>query len=163
MVNSKFLQEHKVVHVGPSANIASFADLTTGNPATDIVNMSNWGRCTFIIIKGAGAVGTATITVESCDTVVPGTATPIPFYYRKCSTIDTFGEWTFCGVAGFTMTAGADQIYEITVDDTFLYSTNKYVRLQFTEVDSTATDGAVTAILTEPRHADYLNSPTAIV
>jgi len=40
------------------------------NVSTDVINISLQHCATFIIQKGAGAVGTATVTVEACDTVV---------------------------------------------------------------------------------------------
>lgn len=163
MVRSAFLNDHKFVHCGNSSFVAAYEDFTNGNPASDVINMTNWGRCTFIVQKGSGAVGTATITVESCDDATPTTATAIPFYYRKISSGDTCGDWTFCAATGLTTAAAADIMYEITVDDTWLSGTNKYVRLQFTEVDSTAQDGSFTALLTEPRFADPNNTPTTLV
>jgi len=157
-----FMEKHKVVHVAPSAIIAANEDYSNGNPATDVVNMKDWNRITFIIIKNAGAVGTATITVESCDDVVPTIATAIAFKYRKCTVIDTFGVWTDALAAGFVTTAGADQIYEITVTADQLTTTNQYVRMQVTEVDSTACDGAVVAIMTEPRYAEDINDTVLV-
>ena len=80
-----FPEEHKVVNVGHSGFIAANDDLFNGNPATDVVNMSQWERITFILQKGAGATGKATLTVESCDDVTPTTTAAIPFSYRKAT------------------------------------------------------------------------------
>lgn len=167
MVQSAFLNEHKVILAGASAFVADFADYSSGNPATDVINMSNWRRIIFIIAKGAGAVGTATITIESCDDVTPTTATAIQFYYRKSvGATDTFTAWAINAASGattgVTTTAGADQVYEFTVTDDMLSGSDKYVRLKVTQVDVTATKGAIVAILCEPRHADYLNAPTVL-
>lgn len=152
MATGRLMEEVLFVHVGTSGFIASYADFTTTNPATDIVSMKNYNRCTFVLIYGAGAVGTATVTVESCDTVVPGTATAIAFNYRVCTTPDTWGEVTACAATGFTTAANADKMYLIEVNAAELYSTNSFVRLQFTEVDSTAVDGTVIAIMSQPRY-----------
>jgi len=113
---------------------------------------------TFVIQKGAGATGTATITVESCDDTTPSTATAIAFKYRVCTSGDTFGAWTAATSAGFTTTAGADQVYEISIISANLYSTDKYVRLQCTEVVNSPCDGGMCAIMTEPRYAEDITS-----
>ena len=151
---NNFLEEHKIVNVGGSAFITANEDIFNGDPATDVINMSNWDRATFMIQKGAGAVGTATITVESCDDVAPSNTTAIPFKYRACVVADTFGAWTDATAAGFTTTAGADQIYEISVEASALSGTDKYVRMKMTEVANDPCDGGVSAILTNPRYAE---------
>jgi hypothetical protein len=151
MATGRLMEEVHFVHVGTSSNIASYADFTTTNPATDIVSMKNYQRCTFVVIYGAGAVGTSTITVEACATA-SGTTQAIAFNYRACTTPDTWGEVTACDSAGFTTAANADKMYLIEVNAAELYSTYSFVRLQFTEVDSTAVDGTVIAILSQPRY-----------
>jgi len=78
-----FLERHKVVHCADSDIIAANNDIFNGDPATDVIHLDIYRECTFIIIKNAGATGTATITVESCDDTTPTTATAIPFKYRK--------------------------------------------------------------------------------
>lgn len=164
MVQSAILNEHKVVLVGSSGFIADFSDYTNGNPATDVINMENWNRVVFVVAKGAGATGQATITVESCDDAVPTNTQAIPFYWRKSvGGTDTFSEWALASSTGITTSAGADQVYEITVTDDMLYGDHKYIRLQFTETNSDACNGAVVAILFQPRQADPTNSPTVLV
>jgi len=152
-----FLEEHKIVNVGNSSFISSNNDLFNGNPATDVVNLSEWGRITFVVQKGSGDTGTATITVESCDDTTPTTATAIAFKYRKCTSGDTFGAWTDATSSGFTTDAGADQVYEISVSSSDLHSDDKYVRLKMTEVVDSPVYGGVIAILTEPRYAEDVN------
>lgn len=154
-------EDVKFVHVGNSSFIADFADYTTGNPATDILSMENHNDCYFVIQKGAGAVGTATITVESCDTVVPGTATAVGFEYKVITAGDTESAWTTVASTGYLITAAADKIVVAHVKASDLYSTNKFVRLQFTETDSTACKGAVVAMLTNPRFAPASTSTLA--
>jgi hypothetical protein len=145
------MEEVLFIHVGTSGFIASYADFTTTNPATDVVSMKNYQRCTFVLIYGAGAAGTATITVEACNTAVPGATQAIAFNYRVCTTPDTWGEVTACAATGFTTAANADKMYLIEVNAAELYGDYSFVRLQFTEVDSTAVDGTVIAILSQPR------------
>lgn len=142
------------VHVGASAYLTgTYNDYANGNPSTDIVSMENHNDAYFLIIKGAGAVGTATVTVGSCDTVVPGTATAIAYEYKACTSADTWGAWTAAETTGFTTAASADCLYLIHVKGSDLSGTNKFVRMTLTEVDGTAQNGAVVAILANPRYA----------
>ena len=157
-----FVEAHKFVNVGNSSFIAANEDIFNGSPDTDIVNMKYWRDCIFTIQKGAGAAGTATVTVESCDTVVPGTATAVAFKYRAMTlATDTWSAWTDATSAGFTTTAGADDMYEIWVRADGLYSTDHYVRMALAEVDSTACDGGIQAVLFNPRYAEDVN-PTVL-
>ena len=140
------------VNVGASGFIANFEDYTTGNPATDVVSMENYDSVLFLVSKGGGAVGTATITVEACSTALAAATQAIVFDYWVCTTIDTWSDRTRATTAGFTTTAGADQMYAIEVHSSMLTATYPFVRLQFTEVDSTACDGHVIAIMGNARY-----------
>lgn len=153
-----FAEKHKVINCFNSVQMAAFEDMYNGSPAGDIINMQDWRQCFFIIHRGAGATGTATITVESCDTTVPGTATPIPFMSRTMTTAtDTWGAWTQRTAAGYTTTAGANTAEEIWVRAEDLHDADKYVRLQCTEVVDSPDDGGIVAILTDPRYAEDVN------
>lgn len=155
------IEDLDIVHVGNSSFIADYSDYTANNPATDIVSMENHADAYFLIIKGAGATGTATVTVESCDTVVPGTATAVAFEYKVITAGDTNSAWTACASTGYLIPAAADKIVVVHVKSTGLSTTNKFVRLQFTETDSTACKGAVVAILANGRHAPHAESTLA--
>jgi len=155
------MDEINVVNCGSSAFIAANEDIFNGDPATDVISMSRYERCTFVIQKGAGATGTATITVESCDDVTPTTATAVPFRYKVCTSGNTWGATTAATASGFTTTAGADQVYLVEIDAPGLYSTDNYVRLKMTEVVDSPCDGGVIAILSRPRYAQAI-MPEAI-
>lgn len=134
------------IHCAKSANVASFADYTSGNIYTDIVRMSDFDELHFLVIRGAGAVGTATIEVNACDDSTPTTNADVAFTYRVCATSDTWGAWTASEATGFTTTAAADYMYQIKVKASDLTDGYGYVRLKLTEVDSTACDGAILAL-----------------
>lgn len=121
------------------------ADMYNGDPATDVVSTVNYHGVRFEIIEGAGATGTAVVTVEEC-TAIDGTgATAIAFTYRvKAGTAD-WGAWTAATSSGFTTTAGANKLYEIDVPSDSLSSDSPYVRLQLTEGVDSAVVGAVNA------------------
>lgn len=153
-MDHNFLERHHAVNCFNSSFIAANEDIFNGNPAGDIVNMSDWNRATFIIQKGAGATGRATLTVESCDDTTPTTATAVPFKYRSCTTGDTFSAWTQATASGFQTTAGANQVYEISVEGKDLSGSNKYARLKCTESVDDPCDGGIICILTEPRYSE---------
>ena len=149
-----------IPHIAPSGTIAACEDFTNGNPATDIVSMENFRDIIFVIIKNAGAVGTATYTIESCDDTSATTTTAISFRYKSCTTIDTFGAWTYQSTpaTGLTTGATADAVYMVHINSSELSGTNKYVRMQCTEVDSTAQDGMIMCIMLNPRDSQSVTA-----
>jgi len=149
-----FEENHKVIHCFDSTFIADNADFMAGNPASDVITMDDYRTCVWTIIVNAGGTGYGTITVESCNNTTPGTTTAVAFRYRKIQDPDTHGAWTDATSSGFATSAEADCIYEIKVHANGLSSTDKYVRLQMTETNSTAQDGAAYATLWDPRYAD---------
>lgn len=150
-----FAEAHKIVHCFNSSFIAANEDIFNGDPASDVINMQDWRDIIWIIAKNAGATGTATVTVESCDTVVPATATAVAFRYREMTAAtDTWGAWTAAAAAGFTTTAGADNAYEVWISSSELSGADHYVRLQLTEVVNNPCDGGVVAVLFNPRYAE---------
>lgn len=125
------------------------ADGYAGNPASDVVSLKNYHRARFYVQEGAGATGTATITVEEC-TAIDGTgATAIAFRYR----VD-HGEWQSATASGFTTTAGANHNYEIDVDGADLSEDSPFVRLQFTEVVDSPVAVAAFVVAEGARYAE---------
>jgi hypothetical protein len=121
------------------------ADMYNGDPASDVVSLANYHGARFEIIEGAGATGTATITVEEC-TANDGTgATAIAFNYRVKDGTGDWGAWTAATTAGFTTTAGANKLYEIDVLADTLSDGSPFVRLQATEVVDSAVVGCANA------------------
>ena len=148
----KFLESHHCPMAVTSAEQPKGEDMFENDITSDITNMANWGGILYIVKKMTGAAGTAVATIESCDTVVPGTATAIAFRYRKMTTRDTWGAWTAATSSGVTISAGANEIWEFSVYDSELHGADQFVRLVLTEVDSTAVDGGVLAMLFNPRY-----------
>lgn len=148
---------HVVNALVPAAN--AFA----GTVYSDVINMKDWNHVQFLIQKAVGAVGTATITVEACDDVVPTNVSAVPFKYQVCTVGDTFGALTEAPVAGFATVAGSNQLYKVEVDADAL-STSKYgyIRLKSVEVVVGAVLGGIIAVLTEPRYGREVPD-TAIV
>ena len=150
-------QQHLVKGLDPVAN--AFA----GTVTSQAVNMKNFGHCTFIVHKGVGTTGTATLTVEACSDTSGTGATAVPFRYRATTSGDTPGALTEAAAAGFTTTAGSSQLYVLEVDASVMGSLGlNYLRLKSTEVVASAVVGSILAILSEPRYAQNIFS-TAIV
>lgn len=152
MAQPSMLQKMNAYNAAPSGVIAANEDIFNGDPATDVLSMENYEEIVFIIVKNAGATGTATITVESCDDTTPTTTTAVAFRYQATTSGNTIGAVTAAAAAGFATTAGANQLYTISIKSDELSGTDKYVRLVATEVVDSPCDGAIMAIGFYPRY-----------
>lgn len=125
----------------------------SGTVSTIPINMNKWGHCSFLVQCGAGAVGTARITVEACSDTVPTTTVAIPFYYQECISGDTFGAIQKTpDNTGFITSAANNKVYKVEVDDEMLASTGyNYVRLKSVEQTVGAITGGILAVLKEGR------------
>lgn len=139
---------HLVPGIYPVADFMAGATVNS-----DIVNCESAAGVRFTIVKGVGATGTSTITIESCDTVVPGTATAIAFQYRISTTPDTWGAWTQATATGFTTTAGSNQVYEIYAPAANAAANgHSYMRLDAVEVVNNPVTGCVMIEVVKPRY-----------
>lgn len=162
-MSGRLFQDIHVVNAMPSGNQAAYEDIFNGSPSTDIVNLGKYDKALWIIQKAAGATGTAVVTVSSCDTVVPGTATAVAFNYWTCgSGNDTWSDMQTATSAGFTTTAQANDAYAIEINSSELNGTDKYARLTLTESANDPVDGTVVCILGGARFMHEVK-PTAIV
>lgn len=128
------------------------ADALAGTVASDVVNITGHGAALFILLKGVGATGVSTITVEACDDAVPTNTTAVPFYYKAVTTNDTQGAVTAAAAAGFALTAGSSQMYAVMVDAQELASAGyKYVRLKAVESVDSAVLAGIAIVLAQPR------------
>jgi len=138
---------YHVANVLPPASNA-FAGVVPTPP----VSMRGWQHVSFLVQCGAGAVGTAQITVEACDNTTPSNTKPIEFFYQECVAGDTFGPIIKAPVTGFTTAAAANKVYKVEVDDGFLAGSGYgYVRIKSTEVVVGAISGGIIAVLTDGR------------
>lgn len=131
------------------------------NTSSDIINVANYHDITFYIVKGAGAAGTATITVDVCDTVGPGNTAKCGYKYRRqADGDDLWGAVTDRTAAqNFVTTAEANGIYEISVDTQEIGNVtvnalkgNHYVRLSIVQSIATAVTYGVFVVLGRPRY-----------
>lgn len=126
------------------------ADRWTGNPASDVIMLTKAKGVCFVIVEGAGGAGTATITVEACDDAVPTATLAIAYRYRLLTTaggLDTWGAWVNVAATGVKPAASAGKATLIEVRSDELPAGYSGVRIQMTEDDSTAVDGAIFAVV----------------
>ena len=129
------------------------ADAFSGTVTSDIVDLGNAHAVTFVIVKGVGATGTSTITVEACDDVAATTTSAVAFSYRKMTTSDTWGANTWVASTGVATTAGSSQRYLIHVDADMIASSGyRYVRLKMVEVVDSPVLGSIDIILHNLRY-----------
>lgn len=139
------------------------ADAFSGTVYSDIVSMKNHNHAQFIIVKGVGATGTSTITVEACSNVSAGAVSAVPFSYQAITSGDTAGALTDVTSAGFATTAGSSQLYIIYVDGEALSASGyEYVRLKAAEVVDSPVLGGILINLLDPRYDEAVQD-TAIV
>lgn len=143
------LTEMNIYHAGI---VTANEDIFNGNLTTDIVSLANYGGAVFVIVKGAGATGTATVTIESCDDTSGSTTTAVAYNYAACTSGNTWGSITAATSSGFTTTAGANQTYAMEIRADELSGTDKYVRMVATEVANDPVDGACLVILVDPKY-----------
>jgi hypothetical protein len=138
---------HVVNALVPAAN--AFASTVNTAP----INLKNFEHVSFVIQCGAGAVGTAAVTVEACSDTTPTATLAIPFVYQECVSGDTFGAITKALATGFVTSAAANKMYKIDVDaDVLAASGYGYIRVKSVESVAGAIAGGILAILVEPRY-----------
>ena len=129
------------------------ANRYNANPATDVFNLKLYETVAFVINKGAGATGTAVVTIEECDDAAGTNPVAIPFRYRQHAAGAAQGALTSAAAAGFTFAAGVDRLAIIEVEAASLDSVKSFVRMQLTEgVVDVAVVAGVLAILGKPRY-----------
>ncbi len=131
-----------------STAIAPSVDLYNGDPASDVYNMAKYNRIAFLVLHGAGATGTALFTVEACSDISGSDAEAVAFKFSEGDAAGVLTAQQDATAAGFTSTAGANQIFVIEVEDTQLVEGKPFVRLQATEVADDPVVGSVSAHLT---------------
>ena len=134
------------------------ADALAGTVTSDVIEAQGEGVL-FEITKGVGATGTATITVLSCDDTTPTNTAAVAFQYRISTTPDTWGAWTQATTAGFALTAGSNQMYQIYVDGQKLAANNYgYVQLKSVEVVDSPVLAGINAYVENTRYQDQPQS-----
>src|SRR5262245_45737245 len=110
---------------------------------SDVIHMAEYDSVEFLIHKGVGATGTATITVEACDDAAGNNPTAIAFSYQEyIGSDDLPGAVKNATSAGFTTTAGSSQLYVVCADAQKMGSQG-WIRLKSVEVVASAVLGGI--------------------
>jgi len=147
--------------------IIPVTDAFAANKTTDVINMENYNKCTFLIITGATSADLGKVTINAGD-ANDSCATAITFKYRRqiagtagiagVQGSDVPGALTPVTVAatGFAMEAAKiGGIYIVEVDAAVVAAAGTnfdHVSLTVTENGSAGVDACVIAILSEPRY-----------
>ena len=133
-INS-LIQDVKFVHA-----IAPVADFNASTIYTQVVNMRDYQKATFLLYTGVVASGTSKVTCNACSNSAASSETEIAFYYKEQSTTlgaDSHGAETLAVVGtGLVLTAETDnQVEIIEVDASQLAALGyNHVRLSFEQV-----------------------------
>jgi hypothetical protein len=152
-----FSQENHVVSI-----LDPVADAFSATPTLDIVNVSGYNHCTFLVWWGVGATGTVTFTVEASDDVSGSNVSAVEFSVRRQPTSTNVQGALSVNATTYATTAGSSQIYIIEVDVAKLGATGyKFLKLKGVELVDSPILGGVLAILSQPRYAGAI-MPAAI-
>lgn len=124
--------------------LAPDADRYTSSPASAVIDMRDANSVCFVLEEGDGGVGTTLVQIEACD-ADGNNEEALAFHYRL-----NRGTLMACASTGYTTVAGANKVIEFFVDARAVPASLGYVKVQLTEVDSTAVDASILAIV-DPR------------
>ena len=147
---------HLVTGAGVTTSLlgSPCADAFAGTTYTEVVKMTQYETCYFLMLWGAiGGATTHTVTVEACDDLSATTTSAIPFYYKRCSAVETNTAWT--SSSSLTTTSLADQTYMIKVKASDLDISGtiyENVRLKVVEVGNNTVIGSVLIMMADPRY-----------
>lgn len=145
-----FSEENLVIN-----GLAPVADAFAGTVNSDVIDVSEAHRLTFLVWWGVGATGTTTLTVEACDNVTPSNTTAVAFKSRRVAnhqSSDVPTAPTARAAAGFTTTAGSNQLYIIEVDPAVIAATGyRYARLHAVESVDSPILGGILVVLSQLR------------
>lgn len=131
--------------------VAPDADVFAGTVTSDRIKVPGTGKLQFLVIKGVGATGTYTITLNSFAAATGGTGTLLPFRYKNATgaahEIDDADGYTTATTAGVLIAAGssASTLVDVRFDE--VTPGEPYVELTTTEGVDSPIDGAVVAII----------------
>ena len=117
--------------------------------ATDEVDLAGYDKVLFIVQKGVGVTGTATIKAQAADAASPLNYTDIAFLYKQITSTDIDpGALSAAAATGLLFTAGSNHLILIEVRAAQLPATGyQRVRLLFTEGTDSPVLAGVLAIL----------------
>jgi len=138
-------QQHIIPMIPPQ-------DIGSGGISTDCITLAKYAHATIVIMTGTNTKG-CTLTVEKCDTAVPGSAVAMAFNYRKMTTSDVWGALTAEDIAGFAIADGDDNaVFAIEIASAELSSAYPFVRVTLSAPASGNNYYSALAILSDSRY-----------
>ena len=135
-----------------------------------IVKMGNYAHATIIYSIGVNPLAAGVVKIESCDTIVPGVATPIDFrYYRyETSQILANGDvpgamtWAVAAAGLIPVAVAVPAMYVIELDAELLVEGDIGFRMAIAD-PAAASVGSAIAILSGARFAKSSVTQMAVV
>ena len=124
----KLQETHKVLGLAP-------VDIVAVATSSKIVGAKEGQEIEFDVTFGVITATTVVVTIEECDTIVPGTATAIAFKYQKSAVVgtDTMAAVATATTAGVTFAATDDNKFlRCFVDPAALSAGYPYARATVT-------------------------------
>lgn len=137
---------HFVEQVATAIGLAPSADAFSGTVSTDVFSFRNFSKAVLQILKGSGATGTTTITIQACDNFSGDNPVAIPFNVTlQDADGQNKGDRTEVAATGFTTAAAANKIYTIELQADQLPDGKPCFFLKGVEVVDSPIVGAVLA------------------
>ena len=139
--------------------LAPSGDLFNTDPTTKPVKFGAYGLAEFLLQKGVGATGTATIVAQLCDNPAGDNPVAIPFEYDRIDRLQGITEGTAVTTSGFTTNAADDDTYVIRVDgrmpEVSSQTAKPYLRLSITEVVDDPVPGGIVCYLSDGKEGNF--------
>jgi hypothetical protein len=152
------MQSSRLQSARPVAVLLPGANALAGTKTSAPINIAKYTDIEFVLIKGAGAVGTSVVTVEACTDSSGTSPTAIAFNYRKSTNRgDTWGDLIAATAAGFTTSAAANEVYSIEVPGSVSVASvgKNFIRVKTVESVVGAVDATIVAFLHGSKYGTY--------
>lgn len=162
---TKLIESVKFVVGFPPCDINTAMDNTTYVKG-DYINMADWGHLTVVLLGGASAGGTGSVTVK-CATDAAGTSadtmTTVKYRYLQTGTSAASDTWVKTSVTAGTWDhpATANLANVIEIDGSELPTGHNWVAINIDSAGGTTLMSCL-YILSEPRYISAETAPTAI-
>lgn len=119
---AKFIESNKVINA-----VVPVADTFATAAESDVISARGCESIVFLVMTGASADNTNTITVLACDNFTPSTETAVPFNVASVLSGDTNSAAVATAVGGKAFTAStANQFYIVEVDPADIEAANSH-------------------------------------
>jgi hypothetical protein len=146
---------HFVAPAGTTSLLGTpLADFNDGGNVSDVVNVSLYEECYFMVQMGArtGTTAAPVITVLSCDDTTPTNSEAVAFEYKLLTSGETSAAWVAVASTGYTVVSGDDQCVIVRVRTEKAFLDYEYMQLSMTEPANDPQVGAVLIMLAKPSY-----------